>query len=300
MSDEKVTTSKDDGKLSQWATGFFYRMDGKKWTVKSKALLGFLSGFFMFCMVAVLFNDTGPVEEDHVEPISASETMSSASKVEFERFSLDEEPEEKAPKVVRRQSKKPRERFVGLERLDRVESLSIPPGTLTKAKLTSGASNGPVRATLAESIRVDGDELLPAGALLVGTGASTEDRLFVRFTQAVFNNGKAVKITAQACDGSDQTVGLKGSMIGNEALKLAAGIGLNFAGGVSEGLKESSVQGGVEVEKPTMKNALLNGASTASLEYARQTMSELRSRQPVIEVPNGTEICVLFQGGENG
>lgn len=300
MTDEKVTASRDDGRKNQWATGFFYRMDGKKWTVKSKALLGFLSGFFMFCMVAVLFSDTGPVEEDHVEPISASESMNSAPKFEFKRFSLADEPKEKAPKVVMRRSSKPQEKFVGLERFDRIESLSIPPGTLTKAKLTSGASNGPVRATLTESVRVDGDELLPAGALLVGTGSSTEDRLFIRFSQAVFSDGKAVKITAQACDGSDQTVGLKGSKVGNEALKLAAGIGLNFAGGVSEGLKESNVQGGVEVEKPTMKNALLNGASTASLEYARQTMSELRSRQPVIEVPNGTEICVLFQGGENG
>lgn len=300
MSDEQVTTSKDDGRLSQWATGFFYRMDGKKWTVKSKALLGFLSGFFMFCMVAVLFSDTNNVEEAHVEPISSSEPVESTPKFEFKRYSLEDESKERVSKVVTKRSSKPREKFVGLERLDRIDKLSVPPGTLVMAKLASGASNGPVRATLTESVRVDGDELLPNGALLVGTGSSTEGRLFIRFGQAVFNNGKAVKITAQACDKSDETVGLKGSKVGNEALKLAAGIGLNFAGGVSEGLKESEVQGGVEVEKPTMKNALLNGASTASLEYARQTMSELRSRQPVIEVPNGTEICVLFQGGEHG
>lgn len=299
MSDEKVTTSKDDGRLSQWATGFFYRMDGKKWTVKSKALLGFLSGFFMFCMVAVLFSDTNNVEEAHVEPISASDPIESAPKFEFKRLSPEANEEKPLATVVRRRVKKP-ERFTGLERLDRVNNLSVPPGTLVKAKLTSGASNGPVRATLTESVRVDGDELLPSGALLVGTGSSTEDRLFIRFGQAVFNNGKSVKITAQACDKSDETVGLKGSKVGNEVLKLAAGIGLNFAGGVSEGLKESEVQGGVEVEKPTMKNALLNGASTASLEYARQSMSELRSRQPVIAVSNGTEICILFQGGENG
>ncbi len=300
MSEEKVTISKDDGRLGQWATGFFYRMDGKKWTVKSKALLGFLSGFFMFCVVALLFSDSGTVEQVHVEPIATSGAIDSAPKFEFKRFSLEEGPKEEAPPIVTKRTPKPQEKFAGLERLDRIDSLTIPPGTLAKAKLSSGASNGPVRATLIKSVQVDGDELLPVGSLLVGTGSSTEDRLFIRFGQAVVDNGKVVKIAAQACDGSDQTVGLKGSKVGNEALKLAAGIGLNFAGGVSEGLKESDVKGGVEIEKTTMKNALLNGASTASLEYSRQTMSELRSRQPVIKVPNGTEICVLFEGGENG
>lgn len=300
MSEETVTTSRDDGSRNQWATGFFYRMDGKKWTVKSKALLGFLSGFFLFCLVAVLFSDSGNVEEVHVEPISATDSIASSPKYEFSRLDLITEKEKTTPTVSTTRRSVPKEKFVGLERRDRLVSLSIPPGTLAKAKLTSGASNGPVRATLTDAVHVDGDDLLPAGALLVGTGSSTEDRLYIRFAQAVFSNGKAVKITAQACDGSDQTVGLKGSKVGGEAQKLAAGIGLNFAGGVSEGLQESEVQGGVEVKKPTMKNALLNGASTASLEYARQTMSELRSRQPVIEVPNGTEICVLFQGGEDG
>jgi hypothetical protein len=302
MSEEIVTTSKDDGFRNQWATGVFYRMDGKKWTVKSKSLLGFLAGFFLFCLVAVLFSDSGSIEESHVEPITTSETAESSQRYQFERFDAlagENKPEAESKPGPSRPAG-PVEKFVGLARLDRIESLSIPPGTLAKAKLTSGASNGPVRATLTNNVSVDGDELLPAGALLVGIGSSTEDRLMIRFAHAVFSDGKAVKISAQACDGSDQTIGLKGSKVGNEALKLAAGIGLNFAGGVSEGLQESSVQGGVEVKKPTMKNALLNGASTASLEYARQTMSELRSRQPVIEVPNGTEICVLFQGGEDG
>lgn len=300
MTEEVVKTSRDDGFKNQWATGFFYRMDGKKWTIRSKALLGFLAGFFMFCMVAVLFSDSGNVDDPHVDPITVDSAQQTERTYNFAELDTNESERRNDTLPAKTKVSKRVERFVGLQRLDRLDAIKIPPGTMVQAHLTSGASNGPVRAKLKESVRVDGDTAIPTGTLLVGTGTSTEERLFVRFGQAVLSNGKAVKIAAQACDSSDQTVGLKGSKVGNEALKLASGIGLNFVGGVSEGLQESEVQGGVEVKKPTMKNALLNGASTASLEYARQTMSELKSKQPVIEVPNGTEICILFQGGEDG
>jgi len=302
MNDEVVKTSSDNGSKNQWATGFFYRKDGKKWTINAKPLLGFAAGLFMFCMLAVLFGDSNTKPEEHVDSISVDGNIVDSNTHSVAVY----DPETKVKiipttKPVRVVSSKEKNRyFVGLQRLDRTGVIKIPPGTMVKAVLTSGASNGPVRVKLKESVRVDGDVAIPTGTLLVGTGSSTEDRLFVRLGQALFSDGKVQKIAAQACDMSDQTVGLKGSKVGNEALKLATGIGLNFVAGVSTGLQESEVKGGVEVKKPTMKNALLNGASTASLEYARQTMSELKSRQPVIEVPNGTEICVLFQGGENG
>jgi hypothetical protein len=276
-------------------------MDGKKKTIQAKALVGFLTGFFLFCLVAILFNDSGELAPAHVKPIAVTDVVSASKPIKFKPLGVVAETPEKpqAPTKTRPRTIQ-QESFVGLERKDRMDVLTIPPGTLVKARLTTGASNGAVRASLSESVRSDGEVMLPSGALLLGTGTSTEERLHIRFSQAVFANGKAVKIAALACDGSDLTVGLKGSKVGHEALKLLAGIGLNFAGGVSEGLQESDVQGGVEVKKPTMKNALLNGASVASLDYARQTMSELRSRQPIIEVPSGTEICVLFQGGEDG
>lgn len=300
MIEQTVKTSPDDGFKNQWATGFFYRMDGKKWTIRSKALLGFLAGFFMFCMVAVLFSSGKTVEGPHVGPISIETTKSKEMTYSFDELETSKTFDQTKNLPVKAKADDRAERYVGLQRLDRLDSVKIPPGTMVEAQLTSGASNGPVRAKLKESVRVDGDTAIPAGSLLVGTGTSTEERLFVRFGQAVFSDGKAVKIAAQACDTVDQTVGLKGSKVSIEALKLTSGIGLGFVGGVSEGLQESEVQDGVEVKKPNMKNALLNGASTASLEYARQIMSELKSRQPVIEVPNGTDICILFQGGEDG
>ena len=51
----------------------------------------------------------------------------------------------------------------------------IPPGLLLKAKLVSGASNGPVRAEATDELNLNGETLVPTGAILVGSGHSTED-----------------------------------------------------------------------------------------------------------------------------
>ncbi len=166
-----------------------------------------------------------------------------------------------------------------------------------KAKLVSGASNGPLRAEVIEPLVVDGETRIATGAVLIGMGQSTEQRLFIKFNQLVFKDGSFQEFQAQACDSSDQTVGLKGDRVGSYAIKLAAAAALNFAGGVSEGLQESDVQNGVAVRKTSMKNALLNGSAHAALDQAQDTMSSVKSESPIIEVPAGTVFWVLAQGG---
>lgn len=52
----------------------------------------------------------------------------------------------------------------------------------------------------------------------------------------------------------DKTVGLKGSRVGKYAMKYATAIGLNFVGGMAEGLQDREVVGnGQVVTKPNTK-----------------------------------------------
>lgn len=71
---------------------------------------------------------------------------------------------------------------------------------------------------------------------------------------------------------------------------------MNFVGGMTTALQDTQGQGGAVVTKPTLKNAMLNGAATASLDQGREMMSDLRNKTPAIEVPAGTLIYVLLQG----
>ena len=48
---------------------------------------------------------------------------------------------------------------------------------------------------------------------------------------------------------------------------------------------------------PTMKNALLNGASRASLDEGQEMMNEYRSERSSVTVGAGVVIFVLFSDG---
>jgi type IV secretory pathway VirB10-like protein len=140
--------------------------------------------------------------------------------------------------------------------------------------------------------------LIPAGATLLGTGQSTEERLMIRFTQVVFKDGSFENIQAQAADAEDKIVGLRGSRVGKYAMKYATAVGLNFVGGMAEGLQDREVVGQQVVTKPNTKNALLNGASKATLEMANETMTDLKNSAPIIQIPASQEIFIIFENGQ--
>lgn len=232
-----------------------------------------------------------PVEREGVALPHATDLIASPS-VQLESYSRtrdeatsQEKPGARRPIVVR---------YAGVQSIGRPKAARIPPGSLVRAVLTTGASNGPVRAELRESLRIQGETLIAEGSALIGNGQSTEDRLYIRFGQVVYRDGSFEPIQAQAADSKDQTVGLKGSKVGRYAMKLGAAVGLNFASGMAEGLQQKEAVGQQTVNKADARNAFLNGASRASLELANETMSDLKNQTPVIEVPAGTEILILF------
>lgn len=180
----------------------------------------------------------------------------------------------------------------------RSRNLQIPPGTLVRSELVTGASNGVVKAVLKDAVRVNGETLIEAGSIIIGRGASTEDRLFVSFTKVLHKDGDISQIGAEAADSSDKMVGLKGSKLASRAIKLAANVGLKFLAGATQALQETEGQSGATVRKPTMKNALLNGTAEAALEESNQIASEYKNSTPVIEVKAGTEFFLFF--ADNG
>jgi hypothetical protein len=185
-------------------------------------------------------------------------------------------------------------KLAGVQKIDRVTAADISPGSMVKAVLLIGASNGPVRVEVKEALREHGETLVPAGAILWGKGTSSEDRLFIHFSKMILRDGQTQDIQADAADGEDQTVGLKGSRVGRYAARYATAVGLNFVGGMAEGLQAREIVGTQVITKPDAKNALLNGASRATLEMGNEEMEKIRSTPTVIQVDAGKEIFVMF------
>lgn len=231
-----------------------------------------------------------------VKTPDASEVSASQSSTVFDFYSATEESSRIRESSVR-SKRAVIVKLPGIQKIDRRRSGQIPPASMIKAILLSGASNGPVRVEVTESLRIQGETLIPAGATMFGSGQSTEERLIIRFSKVIFKDGSFEDISAQAADIEDKTIGLRGSRVGKYAMKYAAAVGLNFAGGMAEGLQDREVVGQQVVTKPSARNALLNGASKATLEMANDSMTELRNNAPIIHIPVGTEIYVMFESG---
>jgi hypothetical protein len=294
--------NKDDGHKNIWGKNSFHKKTDE--AIKSKKTLksalrniSALSCVILSCILTVLkFRLIHYKEPVTVFGISLLKLDDKSQMIEVLPLKRDEVDANNAhqPKFIMPRNFEP----LGLVKFN--SSKLIPPGSQVKAKLLSGASAGRVKAVLLEPLIVDGDTLIEAGAVLIGSGHSTEERLFISFTKIVFRDGSFKDVEAQALEAADLITGLKGSRIGYHTTKLAAGIGLNFASGMAGGLQEKEyIGGGVVANKADMKNALLNGAQSAALEYSKSLMESFKNDVPLIEVPAGTVFYILFDGGEH-
>lgn len=188
--------------------------------------------------------------------------------------------------------------YKGPELIKRPNLLKIPPGSMVKAELVSGASDGTVKAKLLTDLTINGESLVESGSTLLGKGKSGRNRLHITFNQLISPDGSFRQTSAVAADLKDQIVGLKASRLGYYGTRLLAATGLNFVAGVSEGLQEQEAIGEQVVKKPSMKNALLNGAGHAAIELSRETMNDMKNSPATFEFPPGTEIFVIFSGGK--
>ena len=284
---ESVKLAQDSGHKERWGLKrYFYRQDGKKLVIERKhALIAVIGTSVVSSFVAIT---RGPVETETRAPIEFTGLTSQVQTVDV--------PAARTEDGERRRVSVGVVRYGGMQVVRRPGYGKIPPGTMARAKLMGGASNGPVSAVLLEPVVVAGDSLVEAGTKLYGMGSSGTDRLNISFRKFIFKDGSVQDVKAVACDGEDKTVGIKGSRTGKYVTGLAAGAGLNFMAGLAEGLQQTEVQGGVAYKKNNMDNALLNGAAKASLEQSKEMIEDWKEQKKIIEVKGGTEICLLFEG----
>lgn len=287
-SENEVKVTRDDGYKKQWAKGLFYRREGIKLVFKHEHTKKLIVALFILVTVVVLLQDDPTFETELSVGVSSPEHISPSIPIELENF------DKSKPKnrVHKRKTFKVEKLFL----ISRSNKMEIPLGTQARAILLTGASNGPVKAKLLEDVELAGEIYIEEGSILWGTGSSTTERLVVVFTKFVTKDGEAKDIAANAYDASDEILGLKGSIIGRTSKKIAAGAGLGVAGALKT-MQQAENLGGVAVVKPTLGNAMLNGASTAALGLAEQELEELKNKQTIIEVEKGTEIIVVFGKG---
>jgi hypothetical protein len=169
----------------------------------------------------------------------------------------------------------------------------IPPGSEVTAQLVSGGANGMVKAQMTETLKGGGEDLLPKGTILIGKGSSSDDRLYIAFRKAVRPDGESTKIAALAYDVKDRVVGLKGKKISDYAFKLAASAGLIFLGGVADGMRDDNSQNPFYQKRPTMRDAALNGVSSATSDLSKQTLESINQQERVV-VEHSTKLIVIF------
>lgn len=273
--------------IKGWIKNLLYQQDGKK-QILNKGLIKKTSFLFLFLgVMALFFGAETPLPQKKSD--FTAQTNSKINSVEIPSHNpkiLHKMPEKKSDRLPRK--------FLGPALIPRPDANEILPGTIVSAKLQTAATDGPVKAIITESVIIDGDEILPVGSVLIGIGQSHDDRVTVQFGKAILNDHGVVSINAVALDQEDQLVGIQASQMDQEMIHLGASIGLNFVGGVAEGLKEKSGQAGVTIEAPTARNALLNGASKAALEKAHSMMEETKNKKYSLKVESGTPILIFF------
>lgn len=172
--------------------------------------------------------------------------------------------------------------------------IDIPVGSEAKATLESGATDGIVKAKLVSPLLVDGEPIIPEGAVLFGRGKSAEERLFVEFQKAVFPSGETFPIRGQAFDFDDKILGLKGSVVGRRTKKMGMAVGFGVLGGMADALQETSGSSFFGYQKRSVRDAALAGASKAALDQSQVYLEEMKNSPNIIEVKKGTAFYLII------
>jgi len=282
-----VLIGKDRGSKNQFGKSSLYR-DGPPGSKKMALLSVILIGA---AVIIAVINGSPKPEPESRDQFALPEVTSQNPNTELELPKL--EASQGYQVNVRGSYQKPI-KLLGPGLIARPKISNIPPGSTVKGILLSGATNGPVKAQTTEALLNEGETVLPEGIIVLGTGMSNEDGLVVQFEKIVFQDGTFQTVQAKALDFDDQMPRLKGSKLGYYGLQLAASVGLNFAAGLADGLQEKDTNGQVVIERPTIKNALLNGSSRAALDLSQETLSSMKNKPPVVQVKSGTKILITF------
>ncbi len=243
MSTENEVVKTEESKEPQWGKGWLFKKEGLKIALNLKFLMWSMAFLFLLTSLVSILTPA-PKVVINMGGMSEPQIIGQDSVVTIKDLGVIG-----SSNSLYSSSKRKPSNQIGPHVIARPRLGEIPPGVFVSAILVSGASNGPAKAELTEDITLNGETVVSKGAVLVGRGTSTEERLHIKFEKIVYKDGTAEKINATACDIGDKIVGVKGSKISKRALKMGASIGLGFIGGLSDGLQETEVQGGVAVRR---------------------------------------------------
>ncbi len=173
-----------------------------------------------------------------------------------------------------------------------------PPGAEVTAILVSGGANGTVKVKTTQDLVLNDESYAQAGSLLIGTGSSTDRRLYVTFNRIVSPEGKTKNIFAQAYDFKDRIRGLKGKKVSDQIFKIATSSALIFLSGLSESMQESQGTGVLAGQRKSLRDAALGGVAQASSEHGKRMLDEMNNDSQ-IEVQKETELVVIFDSKED-
>ena len=142
--------------------------------------------------------------------------------------------------------------------------------------------------------RNGGSTELPKGTLLLGrvnyTGKG--EKVFIQFNQAIFPEGKTIKIAAIALDPKDYSTGLSGEIQSQAKSRTLSTLGLNALSAIGNVMIEKESLGLYQVEaKASAKNALLAGASKAA-EIEAGRLQEQTAVEDFVQVDTGTAVVI--------
>jgi hypothetical protein len=276
---------------NRWSlSNFLYLKEGAKSKLNTKSLQITFAVISLAVLIYQLFAPTKSIEVTATKIFGVPTEQSIST--------LEEPPVHK--ETLRSRSEGQRRSSVPV--VERIKSISfsrkdgIPTGSEVQAQLSSGGSNGVVKARLSEDLSVNGEVVAEKGSILYGKGNSSENRLYVSFTKLIRTDKTELKVKAQAFDFKDRIVGLKGAKMGNYAFKIAASSALFFISGMAEGLQEQS--NSYLPQQKSSRDAALQGVSQATVEQGREMVNNMNNNN-VIEVKHSTPILVIFDDGES-
>lgn len=272
--------------------------EGRKARVSSTALKAviWLAGFLVLVFQAYgLFM---PLAKKRADTFFVPPELKSSPHVTYVPKVIDREQDLANEKEkVRAISAMNRGRPIAIERIKAVNLSAepgIPAGSEVLVTLASGGTTGMVKAILTESLKSEGDVLLPANTVLLGAGASSEDRLFIEFNKAILPDRRTLKIKALGYDKDDRVLGVRGKKISDYAFKLAASSGLIFLGGMADGMREDVSLLPGERRRPSIRDSALTGVTTATSEVGRDMLEKMKSSESRVEVAHSTRVLVIF------
>ena len=208
-------------------------------------------------------------------------------------FVIEPEPVRKSVKA-RKRPKLPPLKYRAKQVIIRSGVTTLPTGTIASGILSSSIdtreTGALVRAFLPDGVRFDGQMRLPKLTLLLGN-FSYEGRgkkVVVKFTQAIFSDGRELPVKAQAI--------LEGERHSNRAGKTAMVLGLTMASGMADVLAQKQAVGhyGDVTVKSSMKNALYHGSAKALDTEAQRQEQEMGELAPYVTVKAGKTFSVTF------